>query len=175
MCYQLCTSVAIQEMAVVRNGHPEDAPQPLRAEGRRIPALQCVVTCGTHWTYGDARRCAPAADFRCGGAHRGIRPTPARRADCQNGSRKGRTHLAAKQIFKPTPSPRPRVEWYETKGGKAAKKYFPRTNRDKMRQRAVSPRKSALRKRARPGGCQAKGGENQEKRGKTAENDRFFQ
>ena len=65
---------------------PRDAPQPLRAEGRPIASMQFVVNCCIHSTYGDGRRCAPAADYREGGAHRGKRPMPTMRPDCQNGS-----------------------------------------------------------------------------------------
>jgi hypothetical protein len=45
---------------------------------------------------------------------------------------------------------------------------------DKIRHEAVSLRKSALRKMSRARVCRAKAGKNQEKWGKTAENDRFF-
>src|SRR5580704_10213886 len=38
--------------------------------------MRCVVNCCIQQTYGDGRRCAPAAIYRKGGAHRGKRPMP---------------------------------------------------------------------------------------------------
>ena len=78
---------------------------------------------------------------------------------CQTGSPAGRL------------APRKRSLAASRRRGQAAKKHFPRTNHDRMRHGAVSPRKMALRKRPRPAIAvqkRAKSRKNAEKPAKTA-------
>ena len=87
--------------------------------------------------------------------------------DCQNGSLERKDTMLARQMPKlsqPLPCRVTRVSRDRRRVGKA--ETLLRTNRDKMRHRAVSPRKSGLRKRPSATGCRAKAGQkNRKKRG----------